>query len=188
MNDTLAHALAVVLFIGILTCWLPAYWPAAAVQAGAFLLAAIWLIHAAIRRRHIHMAFGLFPLAGLIACGAWQLIGHGTEVRMETAKSILYWASNAVLFFVALETCGGTRTRNRFLRTVLWFGFGVSLVTILQYFTSEGKIFWLFATSQTRVLGPFLYNDQCAAFIELVFPLAVYQSVIERRHAMVYMA
>jgi hypothetical protein len=39
----------------------------------------------------------------------------------------------------------------------------------------------LFATSQTRALGPFLYNRQCAAFIELVFPLAVYQSIVERR-------
>lgn len=188
MNDTLAHALAGILFIGILTCWSPAYWPHAALQAGAFLLATIWLIHAAIRRTHIHMAFGLFPISGLIACGAWQLISHGTEALMETAKATLYWGGNAALFFVTLATCGATLTRNRFLRSVLWFGFGASLITILQYFTSEGKIFWLFATSQTRVLGPFLYNDQCAAFIELLFPLAVYQSIIERRHAMVYMA
>lgn len=188
MNDALAQALAAVLFIGILTCWSPEYWPAAALQAAAFLLAGTWLIHAAIRHRHVHMGFGLFLLTGLVACGALQLASHGTEVRLETAKSILYWAANAAVFFVTLETCAGTYTRNRFLRAVLWFGFGVSLVTILQYFTSEGKIFWLFATTQTRVLGPFLYNRQCAAFIELVFPLAVYQSIIERRHSLVYMA
>jgi O-antigen ligase len=187
MNRRLPQALAAVMFIGILTCWMPEYGRAAALQTGAFLLAATWLIHAAIRRSPIQLAFGLFPFAGLIACGAWQLAAHGTEVRMETAKSILYWAANAAVFFVALETCGGTHTRNRFLRAVLWFGFGVSLITILQYFTSGGKIFWLFATAQQRVLGPFLYNHQCAAFIELVFPLAVYQSMIERRHATLYM-
>jgi len=136
MNDRLTQALAAVLFIGILTCWWPAYWPAALLQTAAFVLAGICLIHAALRRRHILVAFGLLPLAGLITCGAWQLVHHGTEVRMETAKSILYWAANAAVFFVAHETCGGTHTRNRFLRAVLWFGFGVSLITILQYFTS----------------------------------------------------
>ena len=35
--------------------------------------------------------------------------------------------------------------------------------------------------------GPFLYQNQCAAFIELVFPLAVYQSLVDRRHSLVYM-
>jgi hypothetical protein len=188
MNDALTRALAAVLFFGILTCWSPEYWPVAALQAGAFLLAGIWLAHAAVRHRHLHVGIGLFPLTGLVACGALQLAVNGTEYRLETVKSILYWAANAAVFLVTLETCGDTHTRNRFLRAVLWFGFAVSLVTILQYFTSEGKIFWLFATSQSRVLGPFLYKNQCAAFIELVFPLAVYQSIIERRHSLIYMA
>jgi O-antigen ligase len=186
MNAGLTRALAAVVFVAILTCWAPAYWPAAALQAGAFFGAGVWLIHAGIRRRHIHLGFGLFPLTGLLACGAWQLAAHGTEVRMETAKSLLYWAANAAVFFVTLESCGRAHERNRFLRAVLWFGFGVSLMTVLQYFTSGGKIFWLFATAQPRVLGPFLYNHQCAAFIELVFPLAVYQSIIERRHSLLY--
>src|SRR3984893_18745295 len=122
MNHALTQALAAVLFIGILTCWLPGYWPAAALQAGAFLLAVTWLIHAAIRHSRMHVGFGLFPLAGLISCGAWQLAANATEVHLETAKSILYWAANASVFLVTLETCGGTHTRNRFLRAVLWFG------------------------------------------------------------------
>ena len=60
MNDALARALAAVLFFGILTCWSPEYWPVAALQTGAFLLAGIWLTHAAIRHRHLHVGIGLF--------------------------------------------------------------------------------------------------------------------------------
>ena len=64
----------------------------------------------------------------------------------------------------------------------------VSLLTVVQYFTSEGKVFWLFRTEQERVLGPFLYKNQCAAFLELVFPLAVYQSLVDRRQSLLYVA
>ncbi len=36
------------------------------------------------------------------------------------------------------------------------------------------------------MLGPFLYKNECAAFIELVFPLAVYQSLVDDRDSLVY--
>src|SRR6202043_3433895 len=64
----------------------------------------------------------------------------------------------------------------------------VSLLVVTQYFTSQGKVFWLFPTPQDHVLGPFLYKNQCAASIELLFPLAVYQSLVDNRHSPLYMA
>jgi hypothetical protein len=99
---------------------------------------------------------------------------------------VLYWAANAAVFLAAREVCGSTHTRNRFLRGTLWFGAAVALLTVVQYFTSEGRVFWVFPAEEARVLGPFLYKNQCAAFIELLFPLAVYQSLVDRRHSLVY--
>ncbi len=36
------------------------------------------------------------------------------------------------------------------------------------------------------MLGPFLYKNECAAFVELVFPLVVYQSLVDDRDSLVY--
>ena len=188
MNNKLADLLATALFAGILTCWAEGYWPVALVESGAFLMAGILVVWITVGRRPAYWEFALFPVAGLVLWGLFQL-ARGTSVYpFETAKAVLYWAACASTFAVAREVCRATPARNRLLRTVLWFGSLLSLVTVLQYFTSEGKIFWFFPTPEARTLGPFLYKNQCAAFIELLFPLAVYQSLVDRRHSSVYIA
>jgi O-antigen ligase len=136
----------------------------------------------------VHAEFVVLPVIGLAVWGAWQLIAGTTVYRFETGKSVLYWAANAAVFLIAREVCDSIYTRNRFLSWILWFGAALGLLTVLQYFTSEGRVFWIFSTQEARVLGPFLYKNQCAAFIELVFPLAVFQSLVDRRHSLVYVA
>jgi hypothetical protein len=182
MNRRLADALTAVLFIGILTCWAPGYWPVALVQFGAFLLLARVLLEG----KPLLTEFVALPVVGLVAWGIWQLAAGTSVYRSVTAKAMLYWAANAAVFLVAREVCLSTRTRNRFLCGILWFGAAAALLTVVQYFTSGGRVFWVFPTGETRVLGPFLYKNQCATFIELVFPLAVYQSLVDRRHSLVY--
>ena len=184
MNNRIADLLAALLFSGILVCWAPGYWPVAWVEIGAFLLAAIWLVIT----RSVRMSFALAPVASLVVWGLLQLGVNGTVYRLETEKAVLYWAANLAMFTVAFQTCAATPTRNRLLRGILWFGFVVSLVAVVQYFTSQGKVFWLFPTAYPRMLGPFIYKNECAAFIELVFPLAVYQLLIDRRDSPLYIA
>jgi O-antigen ligase len=152
------------------------------VQAGTFLLLARVLVEG----QPVLTEFVALPVVGLVAWGVWQLAADTSVYRFETAKAMLYWSANAAVFLVAREVCLSTHTRNRFLRGILWFGAAVALLTIMQYFTSEGRVFWVFPTQEVRVLGPFLYKNQCAAFVELVFPLAVYQSLVDRRHSLVY--
>jgi O-antigen ligase len=54
-------------------------------------------------------------------------------------------------------------------------------------FTSEGNIFWLFPSGYTDfILGPFVYRNQYAAFIETVLPLALYEAIKSQRHSLRY--
>ncbi len=184
MNGRFPDVLLAVLFAGILTCWAPGYWPVALVQWGAFALLA-WVVLA---RQPVEAGFVLWALAGTVAWGAWQLAVGATVYRFETGKAMLFWAANASVFAAARAACAATPRRNRFLRGLLWFGALVSLLVVLQYFTSQGKVFWVFPTRQERALGPFLYKNQCAACVELLFPLAVYQSLVDDRHSLLYMA
>jgi O-antigen ligase len=188
MRPRLADLAAGVAFAGILTCWAQGYWPVALVEIGAFLAAGIWLAWVVIARTPVPAGFVLFPVCATALWGILQFIAGQTAYRFETGKAVLSWAACASVFLVAREVSGRTPERNRLLRWVLWFGAAVSLLTVLQYFTSKGNVFWLFRTEQERVLGPFLYKNQCAAFLELVFPLAVYQSLVDRRQPLLYVA
>ncbi|HET9320886.1 MAG TPA: O-antigen ligase family protein [Bryobacteraceae bacterium] len=182
MTARLADLLASVLFAGILTCWAPGYWPVALVETGAFILCA-WVVIS-----HLRVPADLvgLSLAGMVAWGVWQFTGGVTVYRFETGKALLFWAGNASVFVAARAACLATPARNRFLRGLLWFSSLVSLMAVVQYFTSQGKVFWLFPAGQERVLGPFLYKNECAAFIELVFPLALYQSLVDDRDSLLY--
>ena len=188
MRPRLADLAAGVAFAGILTCWAQGYWPVALVEIGAFLATGIWLAWVIGARQPVPAELVLFSVCALALWGGLQLVTGQTAYRFETGKAMLSWAACASVFLVAREVSSRTPERNRLLRSILWFGAAVSLLTVVQYFTSEGKVFWLFPTEQERVLGPFLYKNQCAAFLELVFPLAVYQSLVDRRQPLLYVA
>ncbi len=184
MNRGLADVLIAALALGILVCWGPGYWPVAIVQVGAFVLFG-WVL---VTRQPIGMGWAAAALAGTVAWGLSQLGSGDTVDRFETGKAVLFWAANASIFVAARAACTASLTRSRFLRGLLWFGSLVSLLVVVQYFTSQGKVFWLFATGQTEVLGPFLYKNQCAAFLELMFPLVVYQSLVDDRDSLLYIS
>jgi len=181
-------ALALILCAGILVCWAPGYWAVALVEVPVFLLATIWLIRVALARVPVESAGILIAVAGLAVWGALQLAAGQSVYPFETVKALLYWFANAAVFALAFHVSIETGSRNRLLRALLWFSFVLSLITVVQYFTSGGKVFWLFPTEYQRALGPFIYKNQCAAFIELAFPVALYQSLVDRRHSWLYTA
>ncbi len=183
MNRGLADTLAAVLFLNVLICWVPGYWPVALVQVSAFVLLG-WII---VTRRMVGPGgIALAALTAAVAWGAGQLAAGITAYRFETGKAVLYWAANAAIFIAARVACNANFTRNRFLRCLLWFGSMLSLFVVVEYFTSQGKVFWWFSSGQDRVLGPFLYKNECAAFVELVFPLIVYQALVDDRDSLLY--
>jgi len=182
VNRGLADTLAAVLFLGILTCWAPGYWPVALVEICAFGLLG-WVI---VTRQLDRAGLALCVLAAAVGWGLWQFGANATAYRFGTGKAVLYWSANAAVFVAARAACANNLTRNRFVRGLLWFGAVVSIFVVVEYFTSQGKVFWWFASGQDRVLGSFLYKNECAAFVELVFPLVVYQSLVDDRDSLVY--
>jgi len=77
--------------------------------------------------------------------------------------------------------------RRWFRSAILWFAFLVAVLATIQTFTSKGKVFWLFATPYTEnVMGPILYRNHYAAFIEAVLPIALYLAVRRERQSLLY--
>jgi O-antigen ligase len=60
---------------------------------------------------------------------------------------------------------------------MVWFSFLIAVLATVQTFTSGGKVFWLFPTGYADyVMGPIVYRNHYAAFIEAVLPLALYKA------------
>lgn len=168
--------LAILLAFGILTLWIPAVWPVAAFEIGVFALAA-WAV-CRIRRQPPIFAYPLIPYSFAVAVGLFQLFSHRTVYSFATTQSLVQWLTFLCVFFVATAAFREERSLLHFREGLLWFGGVVALVAILQTFTGEGKIFWLFAVPYSDVaLGPILSRNHFAAFVELILPLAIYQAL-----------
>jgi hypothetical protein len=168
--------LAALLAFGILTLWIPAAWPVAVFEIGVFTLTA-WAV-CRIRRQPPILVYPFLPFSFAVVLGLFQLFAHRTVYAFATAQSLVQWLTFLCVFFVATAALREEQALLHFREALLWFGGIVALVATLQTFTGEGKIFWLFPVEYSDVaMGPILSRNHYAAFVELLLPLAIYQSL-----------
>lgn len=176
--------LLALLAFAVLTLWVRERWALSAVETLAYLLTAVLLLNVVFRCQTLACgAPGL--ILTLIGCwGALQVAMHWSVVVSATGEALLYWAAAACLFVLGQNACLDGRERELFLRRALILGSIVGLVGIVQMFTSAGRVFWLFPSGyDALVVGPFVYWNNYAAFVELLLPVALALSFRASRHA-----
>jgi O-antigen ligase len=163
--------LAAILAFGILTLWVPARWALSVFQVALFAVAAVRIV----QRRSVTVPFAGWMIAGATAWGGLQVTAGWSVDRVATLDSALSWVTNLAAFMLATDLYRSGHRRERFLRATLIFTGVLAVVSIFTFFTSPlGKVFWFFDTgSETNTLGPFVYKNQYAAFIEGILPLAL---------------
>jgi len=167
----LAGALGASLLFAILAFAATEQWALSIAQGMIFLLG----ITCAIRRKLRWSPLALAP-AGVAIIGLTQLTTGVSVYRFVTENAIVNWVAYLVLLLVSLEAFACPETRRRFLRTSLYVGFAIAMLSMAQYFTSDGAIYWIFPTRSGRPFGPFVNPDNYAAFVELILPLAIYEA------------
>jgi hypothetical protein len=177
-----AVTLVVILSWVILTTWLPDHWSFDFAEAGVMALGVAWAVRLALRPYRLRGSLVLVPLAGAVLVGFLQLMTAHTANRWETWNEVLRWSVYLTAFFLASQIGASPTNLSLFRRALLYLGFALSAVAILQYFTSPGKIFWLFDYEYREgAFGPFVNRDHYAAFIELILPMALFEALSERR-------
>jgi O-antigen ligase len=176
--------LAAILFLGILTMWAPARWALSAFQIAVFAAAAVHII----RNKRVTIHPTVVLLGAAVVWGLIQAFAGWSVDRSKTLNEVLNWTTNLTVFALGLELSRDERQREQFLGALLWFGTALAAVSMLTVFSSPpGIVFWMFdAGSDRRTLGPFVYYNQYAAFIEAVLPLALVGAILDRRHRMLY--
>jgi hypothetical protein len=174
--------LVAILAYSACTVWVRQAWAASALQLAVFACAAILVCRPAGRKAH-----GLFlvPFAGMCLWGTVQLAAHWTVVPAQTADAVLYWLTTCAVAWMGYQACLARKDRRRFLNAALAVGSVVALLSVVQLFTSPGRVFWLFESGYTtQVIGPFVSPNNYAALVELLVPVALtlaFESKTNRR-------
>src|SRR5438105_9175319 len=181
------NAVTALLCFGILSLWVPGRWAVAVYHCGLFGLAAAWAAWFSLRPFPLRYCRELALLGVIVLYGVFQLAAGLTIYAWQSSETVLNWGANWLLFFFVLQFSAVPQLRQRFLKWVLYFAFVVCVVSVLQSFTSAGRIFWLFPSGyRDMIFGPFVYPNQYAAFIESVLPLALYHAARESRDRLRY--
>jgi hypothetical protein len=96
-----------------------------------------------------------------------------TVYRYATWGASLQSMAFGATAWVAAKTLRDARLRWRSLSAFAWFGCALSLVSVVAYFTSPGRIFWIFVSPYPDVWEPFLSRNDFAEFMELSFSVAL---------------
>jgi O-antigen ligase len=180
--------LLAVLTFAVATLWVRDRWAVCGIEVLVFLPVA-WCLARVIHRREPVIA-GFIPAAllGVCICGAVQVAAHTTVVRAETADTVLYWLAAACFSWLGMQVCAQLEMRTRFLKAAVAIGSTVCLVGVIQLFTSEGRVFWIFPSGfGDGVIGPFVSRNNYAAFVELLVPVALVLSFKDRRWSKAYL-
>lgn len=178
--------LAAILCFGILTLWVPARWALSVFQVALFALAAVRIV----QRRSLGLTFVGCLLAAAAAWGLLQVAAHWTVDRATSLDATLNWVTNLTALALAADFYRNAQRRERFLRAALIFTGILAVVSIFTFLTSPfGKAFWIFDTgSESSTLGPFVYKNQYAAFIEAILPVAIVGVIRDRRRWVLHAA
>ncbi len=164
--------LAALLVWGVATLWMRDRWPRGVLEVGLFALAAGILL-----KGDVQWNWRLGALALVAVWPVLQLLFGWTVYRHATLEAALFWAAALSAYTAASHLFQDNGGAERFRRGMIWFGMGLAAVAVLQLHTSEGRVYWLFDSGyRNSVLGPFVYRNNYAAFIELLLPLALVEA------------
>jgi O-antigen ligase len=127
-------------------------------------------------------------LAALSVWGFSQLALGATVYRYATLVTSLRFAALAATAWVSFRVFGSQPLRLGFLRAFAWFGAGVAVISVLAYFTSPGRIFWIFDAPYPDVWGSFLSRNNFAQFLELAMPVALWLALTEPDGGTLYLS
>ena len=115
-----------------------------------------------------------WPIVGIIGIGALQLCFGATPYSFLTRLELLRFGAYLVLFFLLAQSFRERVDLTRLIWFLILLCFGVSLLGIIQHFTSEGTIYWSRALrSGGEPFGPYVNRNHFAGFIELTLPVGL---------------
>lgn len=150
-------------------------WSESLLEMGAGILFLLWAI--VVTRdpeAKIYWSSLSWPILGVIAIGAMQLFFRATPYPFLTRLELLRFGAYLLLFFLMAQSFRARADLSRLMWFMILMCFGVSLLGIIQHFTSEGTIYWLRTLrAGGDPFGPYVNRNHFAGFVELTLPIGL---------------
>jgi O-antigen ligase len=150
-------------------------WSVSVLEIGAAALLLLWgVLTFRTPEAELHENALLWPLAAFLLLGLAQLVFGWSLYPFLTRTELPRIGSCFVLFFLAAQAF----RERRHLRALVWFllflGFAVALFGVVQFFTSNGKLYWVREVQEgSYFFGPYVNRNHFAGFVELISPLGL---------------
>lgn len=181
--------LASALVYAVCVVWAPQRVFAAAFQMGIFTVALVTLVRLLWSGSTISVPIPSVIATAACVWGCIQVLIGSTVSATLTWDGALYWLTASAVILLSFIYTREDDSLLRFLKVLLYSGFGISLLGTVQSFTSNGRVLWLFPTLYTEhVIGPFVYHNNYAAFIELLIPIALWLALDRKQQPWLHLA
>jgi len=150
-------------------------WSESVLEIGASVLLVSWGV-LAYRNPEIAIRWNSlnWPFLGFIGIGAMQLALHWSADPFLTRIELLRFAAYFIVFFLCAQMFREASDLVKLAWFLVFLGFSVGLLGIIQHFTSEGTIYWIRQLPQGGdVFGPYVNRNHFAGFVELVAPVGL---------------
>jgi O-antigen ligase len=128
------------------------------------------------------LPFVSFPIAAAGVWGFFQLVFGSTVYRWATLNAALQNLALAATALAAYLAFRKPHSQAPFLSSVRWFSLTLAIISVLSYWTSPGRILWIFPAAYPDNWGPFPSRNNFAQFLELSFPVALREMGLGNGH------
>jgi O-antigen ligase len=113
------------------------------------------------------------PAVLFLLLGTIQFFAHLTLDPIATRDSLLKLLTDLIFFFLAgqLLAAGSERIQRTFGLTVVFYAFSLALFAVLQFFSSNGLIYWVVKPAGWT-FGPYVNHNHYAGLMEMLIPIA----------------
>jgi O-antigen ligase len=150
-------------------------WSESVLEIGTSVLLVSWAVFA-YRNPEVAIQWNSlnWPFLGFIGIGAMQLALHWSADPFLTRIELLRFAAYFIVFFLCAQVFREAADLVKLAWFLVFLGFSVGLLGIIQHFTSEGTIYWIRQLPQGGdVFGPYVNRNHFAGFVELVVPVGL---------------
>ena len=154
-------------------------WSQAVLEVGASLLLVFWAIRLYYRKAdHFTIPPETLPLAAFAVVAVMQVAFHLTASRYFTRIELQLLFTYLIVIFLMSQAYSRTSHWRGYFWFLMSLGFFVSIFAILQYLTSNGKLYWVRTIHEGVPYGPYVNRNHFAGFAELIIPVALVPLVL----------
>src|SRR6202451_524798 len=150
-------------------------WSQSLLEMGAGILFLLWaIVLFKDPKAKVYWSSLNWPILGVIAIVLLKLCFGSPPYPFLTRLELLRFGTYLLLFFLLAQSFRVRADLYRLVWFLILMCFGVSLLGIIQHFTSEGTIYWLRALrSGGDPFGPYVNRNHFAGFVELTLPVGL---------------